>query len=138
MRSATSCCLAAFSVFLSLAACGDLDEKGSGTRLVPVNVQTIFDANCAFVGCHAGSSPQQNQDLSEGSAYDNIVSVPSQENPSLLRINPFDPDNSYLVRKIEGVNIVPGTERMPLGGPYLGPAEIDTIRTWVLNGALPR
>ncbi|MGD8418782.1 MAG: hypothetical protein PVH91_17090, partial [Pseudomonadales bacterium] len=95
-------------------------------------VQQVFTNNCAFSGCHAGASPQQGMDLSEGQAYANIVNVPSQEMPSLDRIEPGDPDNSYLVRKIEGTGLL---ERMPAGSPPLSDATIQLIRDWVSAGA---
>ncbi|MBI3300811.1 MAG: hypothetical protein HYZ72_01845 [Deltaproteobacteria bacterium] len=102
-------------------------------------VQSIFTANCAFSGCHAGPNPQQGQDLSQGQSFKNIVAVRSMENPSLLRINPgVSEDESYLYRKITGENIAPGTARMPFGcsgATCLSQSEIDTIENWILAGA---
>ena len=45
---------------------------------------------------------------------------------------PTDPDNSLLVKRVEGT-IPP---QMPLGGSPLTPAEIGRIRQWILEGAL--
>ena len=75
--------------------------------------------------------PAQGQDLSAGQAFSNIVNVPSGQNPMLDRVEPGDPDNSYLVRKIEGNA---GT-RMPLGQPALPNQQIQNIRNWILDGA---
>ena len=128
-------------VLLLAVGCGKMESSGSAQR-VPVNVQAIFTANCAKSGCHAGSSPQQEQNLSEEFAYANIVGVASHEMPSLKRVDPGNPDNSYLVLKIEGVGIV--GDRMPFdqlgSGPngYLTQAEIDTIRAWIQDGAPAR
>ena len=54
--------------------------------------------------------------------------------PSLLRIEPNNPDDSYLVRKVEGSGIA--ANRMPLGQPPLDQALIDDLRAWVEGGAL--
>jgi len=95
-------------------------------------VQQVFTANCAFSGCHAGATPQEGMNLSEGQAYANIVNVPSNQMPGLDRIEPNDPDNSYLVRKIEGTGLL---QRMPAGSPALPDATIQLIRDWVSAGA---
>ena len=124
----------------SLASCGELEkEEVIGDRaLVPVNVQNIFDDHCAFSGCHAGGSPQEGLNLSEVSAYENLVNVNSSKQPSVKRVLPGQPDNSYLIRKLEGAAGIDG-DRMPADGPpYLTTAQIDTIRLWITNGALAR
>lgn len=103
---------------------------------VPVVVQTIFDNHC--IGCHSGPSAPRGQDLSENFAYLKIVNVASVEQPALKRIAPGDTTNSYLIRKIQGTPGINGV-RMPADGPpYLTTAQIDSIRSWVFNGALPR
>jgi hypothetical protein len=55
--------------------------------------------------------------------------------PSLKRVDPGDPDNSYLVQKVEGTAAVGG--RMPLGGSRIPQEEIDLIRQWISEGANP-
>lgn len=131
-----------YEVLLSIvfSACGSLerdDEVGSSS-LVPLNVQDIFTNHCAISGCHSGSSPKAGQNLSESFAYNEIVNVNSSEQPALKRIHPGQPDNSYLVRKIEGTIGIDG-DRMPQDGPpYLTTAQIDTIRLWISNGAMSR
>lgn len=124
------------------AACGD----GTGPPSPPPPptaitfsgvIQPLFTQNCAFAsGCHAGSQPQQGMNLSAGQAYAHIVSVPSMEVPRLMRIDPQNPDSSYLVLKLEGkAGLVGGVgTRMPLGG-QLTQAQIDTVRAWVAGGA---
>ncbi|MGE0621496.1 MAG: CHRD domain-containing protein [Pseudomonadales bacterium] len=94
-------------------------------------VQAVFTASCALSGCHAGATPQEGMDLSAGQAYAAIVNVPSNQMPALDRIEPNDPDNSYLVRKIEGTGLL---QRMPAGGPALPDATIQLIRDWVSAG----
>lgn len=96
--------------------------------------ENIFDTNCALSGCHAGANPQQGMNLSAGESFGSMVGVPSQERPSLLRVNPGNPDDSYLVHKIEGRSGIVG-ERMPLGRSPLSNDQINLIRTWIVNGA---
>jgi len=96
----------------------------------------IFNLNCALSSCHIGPNPASGLNLSEGNAFGNIVGVPSQEVPSLQRVKPNSPDSSYLVWKIEGRQGIQG-ERMPRTGTYLSQEQIDVIRQWIANGALP-
>lgn len=139
---------------LALVACvGDgtgLDENGNPIGTGPVcgtpgnppcgpfdPIQAIFTANCALSGCHAGVQPQQGQNLSEGQAYANIVDVPANEQPNLMRVRPFLPDSSYLVHKIQGTHVGVGGSggQMPLGRIPLTQAQIDLIRDWITAGA---
>jgi hypothetical protein len=62
-----------------------------------------------------------------------LVGVASLQVPTLSRVAPNDPDNSYLVQKIEGS--AAGGARMPFGGAPLDPAVIADIRQWITNGA---
>ncbi|TMA99438.1 MAG: hypothetical protein E6J57_09475, partial [Deltaproteobacteria bacterium] len=67
-----------------------------------MDIQPIFNRSCALVSCHTGAVPAQGQDLSPGVAYGQVVNVSSTEQPKLKRVRPGDPNNSYLVRKIQG------------------------------------
>lgn len=101
------------------------------------DVQPILTANCAFSGCHAGASPAQGMNLSDGQTHANTVDVASNELPSMDRIEPGDPDGSYLVNKIQGTQaaVGGGGGQMPLGGTPLTTEQINTIRAWVEAGA---
>ncbi len=101
------------------------------------DIQPILSDNCAVSGCHAGTAPQLGQNLSAGVAYANIVCVPSVELPGMVRVRPFQPDFSYLVRKIQGTQADVGGSggRMPLGGTPLTQTQIDLIRAWITAGA---
>jgi hypothetical protein len=114
---------------------GDGNGNGSGPEFA-AEVQPIFTANCAFSGCHAGSNPAQGMNLSEGQAYANIVNVQSNES-GLLRVKAGEPDESYLVHKIQGTQGSVGGSggQMPLGGTPLTQAQINLIREWITNGA---
>jgi len=96
--------------------------------------QLVFTPSCAISGCHLNPGAQQGMDLSEGMAWTSIVGVVSSEDPNRDRVDPGNPDASYLILKLEGSPLIVG-ERMPLGGPYLSQAEIDVLRQWILDGA---
>ena len=97
-------------------------------------VQTqIFTPTCATSGCHTGASPAQGMDLSAGQTFSNTVNVLSTEDGDFDRVEPGDPDNSYLVQKVEGSASSGG--RMPLGQPALSNDEIQLIRSWIADGA---
>jgi len=94
-------------------------------------------------GCHGGSGGLSGLGDCE-TAYLNLVNVASTELPTMDRIEPGDPVNSWIMHKLDGTQ---GTfsaqctgmfcgSRMPLGGPYLDADTRDAIRTWILNGAV--
>jgi len=70
---------------------------------------------------------------STAASFAALVDVASIQVPALDRVEPGDPDNSYLIHKLEGTQSV-GT-RMPQGGPFLDQATIDMIRQWIADGA---
>ena len=65
-------------------------------------------------------------------SFANLVDVDSLQNPTIKRVAPGDPDNSYLIQKLEGTAPM---AQMPFGGTPLDPAIISNIRTWISNGA---
>ena len=101
------------------------------------DVQPILTANCALSGCHAGTTPQQGESLVDGLAYQNIVNVASHEVPGMKRVLPFQPDSSYMVHKIQGVQASVGGSggQMPLGLTPLTAQQIAIIRAWITAGA---
>ena len=145
MRRASA--LAVAVVVLTAAGCDEKlsDVAGPTPNLEPTfsSIQTeIFNSTDAAgrsrcVACHTnqGRTPAAGLNLTEGNAYANIVNVASSGKPGEIRVIPGDPDNSYLVRKIEGGPNIVG-ERMPrTGGPYLTPGQISIIRRWIALGA---
>jgi hypothetical protein len=72
--------------------------------------------------------------LLEGRSYQQLVGVASVNRPGATRVIPGDPDNSYLVRKLEGRDI--NGDRMPRGtGPFLTAGQMLVIRKWISDGA---
>ena len=93
----------------------------------------IFTPSCALSGCHSGGSAPLGLRLDEGFSFASLVNVASQEVPDRFRVQPFDPDSSYLVQKLEGTAAVGA--RMPLNGIPLEPSEIAVVREWIADGA---
>jgi hypothetical protein len=94
--------------------------------------ETVFTPICSR--CHIGASAPEGLQLDAGHSFSLLIGVPSVEQPNLLRVKPGDPDNSYMVHKIEGLPGISGG-RMPLGETPLPQATIDAIRQWITNGA---
>ena len=92
----------------------------------------VFAPTCST--CHSGASAPHGLRLDAANSYALLVGVPSGEQPSILRVKPNDPNNSYLVQKIQGS--AASGERMPAGLPALPQATIDAIRQWITDGAL--
>jgi hypothetical protein len=120
------------------------DFEATFTLQVPVSGATldalqasVLAPSCAVSGCHSGPSGDNlpgGMDLSSADAsFSNLVGVASRQQPALSRVAAGDPDNSYLVQKIEGT--AASGSRMPLGGGALDQAVIDDIRLWITNGA---
>ena len=111
--------------------------NGAGGISLSADVQPIFTGNCALSGCHAAPSPVEGMNLASGQTFSSIVNVRSNES-SLLRVAPGEPDNSYLVHKIQGTQVTEGggcCDRMPLERLPLSAAQIETIRSWIAAGA---
>jgi len=131
-------CATLVACALVTASCGSGDGFSSGGSsggpLAPTfsSIQAnVFTPIC--VTCHSGASAPHGLRLDGGNSYALLVGVPSDEEPSVLRVKPNDPNSSYLVQKIEGT--AASGERMPAGMPALPQTVIDTIREWITNGA---
>jgi len=94
----------------------------------------VFTPICAE--CHSGSQASAGLRLeSVELAYEFLVSVTASGNQDFQRVVPDDPDNSYLVLKVEGDPRAGA--RMPLGRAALSGENIQLIRRWIEQGALP-
>lgn len=126
-----------------LTACGELKTPTSpgGVGGEPIDMSAtftrvqneVFTPTCASIGCHDPLGQQSQMVLTPGRAYASIVNVASVEMPSLARVQPNDPANSYLYRKITGAGIT--GERMPLSLPPLSDEKIKLVRDWIRRGA---
>ena len=147
MRFRVLMLVVAAAVFAGTAACDEnlSDLTGPTPSLQPTfsSIQKeIFDTTdssgrLACVNCHTsiGRVPPAGLDLTAGNSYSRLVGVSSVERPGVLRVVAGDPDNSYLVHKLEGRSDIVGG-RMPRGtGPFLTDGQMLVIRRWIAEGA---
>lgn len=89
-------------------------------------------------GCHTdvGRTPAAGINLKDAAtAYATLVGRPSTRRPGATFVVPGDPDNSYLIHKLEGRADIVGA-RMPIGGPpFLTDGQMLVIRRWIQSGA---
>jgi hypothetical protein len=140
----------ALSVTLLAACAGNgqgLDANGQpivpGSTTQPLSAdfesiqENIFTPICSV--CHAGASAPEGLRLDAADSYNLLVGVPSTEVPSLLRVKPGDPVNSYIIQKLQGHAAVGA--QMPFGWPPTQPCLSDSsiafIQQWITNGAPP-
>lgn len=128
-----------FSLIILLAGCkdeivteDDFDDNQQGTRLTKFSeIQSnVFSTSCALSGCHAGSTPQANLNLSSGSAYSQLVNVNSFNFPDQKRVLPGNKTQSLLYQVLS-YNF---QLKMPPTGK-LNQSVIDSIGAWIDKGA---
>ena len=138
---------AALVLALAVASC---DEKLSDLTGPTPNLQPTFasiqqeifnttDASgrLACTNCHSnvGRNPSGGMNLVSGLSYASLVGVASTGKPGAVRVIPGDPENSYIIHKLEGQSDIVGV-RMPRGnGPFLTEGQILVIKRWIANGA---
>ena len=125
-----------WGLFIAAAAFGvaGCDEKltdvtGPTPNLKPTlsSIQSeILSQRC--IGCHTnvGRVPPMGLVLTDGNAYANLVGVASRERPALQRVNPGDPETSYVIHKLEGRGGIVGVQ-MPFQGTPLTTGQIRVI-----------
>jgi hypothetical protein len=135
----------AVALTVAVAACDEnlSDVTGPTQNLTPTfsSIQAdIFNApdsagRLACTQCHNAIGRLFNGlDLSPAVAYANLVGVQSRGKPGAIRVIAGDPENSYLVHKLEGRPGIVGV-RMPLQGPALTDGQILVIKRWIQLGA---
>lgn len=147
MRVRTVLVTLAIAATMCSAAC---DEKLSDLTGPTPNLEPTFSSiqrdifqtadaagRVRCTGCHntAFAAFTAGLNLESAVAYSNLVSVRSVEKPALFRVAPGDPENSYIIHKLEGRSGIVGV-RMPRGnGPFLTEGQMIVIRRWIALGA---
>ncbi len=94
----------------------------------------VFTPICS--GCHNGNGQTlpgvMNLTSSERSRA-SLIGVYSINEPTLLRVEPSNPSDSLLIRKLEGTH--EAGSRMPFRGSKLNEQTIASIRDWIVQGA---
>jgi hypothetical protein len=112
------------------------DEPGGGPAFTFSQIQVeIFTPTCVKATCHDSASVSGNLVLEAGQAYGSLVNRPAESNSTFDRVEPGDPERSYLIKKLRGDPDITG-ERMPFDGPpYLSAEQIAGIAGWIRAGA---
>ena len=121
------------------------DVAGPSPNLQPTfsSIQReIFSATdssgrAACTQCHTnvGRTPAMGLALNDGGAHAALVGQASRSKPGAVLVVPGNPENSYLIHKLEGRDDIVG-QRMPrTSGPFLTPGQISIIRRWIELGA---
>lgn len=131
----------ALAAMMALAACGAGSGEGlESTPNCPSGVlepnwgciqDFVFTPRC--VVCHSGATAPKGLKLDSANSQ-NIVGTQSKEELAYNLIEPFDPDASYLIKKVRG-DLGITCCQMPLGGPFLDATTILTMEDWVTLGA---
>jgi hypothetical protein len=107
---------------------------GTSTVSFAADIQPIFNASCTGSACHDSVSPAASLELTAGKAYGELVGVPTNQcNGTRTLVIPGDPENSYLLDKILGVDMCFGSKMPKMSS--LSPSEIENIVSWICAGA---
>ncbi len=89
----------------------------------------IISPNCS---CHVGGEVGGLAMPDADTAKANLVSAASGQS-SLSRVEPGDPENSYIIHKLKGTQADVGGsgDQMPQGGAALSDGDISSIESWI-------
>ena len=113
----------------------NIDDDGNGATVTLTELKTdIFTQHCG--PCHLGAAPSGNMSLTNELIWEETVDVSAIGNANFMRVDPGDPDDSYIVMKLRGDSRISGGQ-MPSGGAGpLKDADIARVATWIAEGAL--
>ena len=127
------------AALLTLGGCGadsmnmnmDMPAASSTSSSTSMTLMATFDSIQANVftpicaSCHGGANPAANLALDAMHSYNDLVNVPSSEQPTIVRVKPFDPNNSYLIIHLQ---------KQGDGAPSV---DVPVIAQWISDGAMP-
>lgn len=96
----------------------------------------FFNGKCVF--CHYEGSGNPFLDLNDPFGPNGLVGVDSTRRGDAVRVVPFNPDESFLMLKVRATipDSVVGAP-MPYSFARLTDQQVDTVRQWIVEGALP-
>ncbi len=96
----------------------------------------VFVPRCSSSACHGGTGGVPIDLSTARAAFDGMVGQPSTQTTELPVVAPYEPERSYLMRRVRGEQA--GADTMPpsWGGEPLSEAEIAALSDWIANGAL--
>jgi hypothetical protein len=112
---------------------GNCDCPGTGVSFSQT-IEPLLDSKCTGMGCHSFPAPASFMNLSAGNSFSSLVGVDSEQCADRKRVAPSQPGDSYLMDKLNGVNLCFGTQMPKLGS--VSQAEIDSVSEWICRGAL--
>ena len=133
----------------SLVACGvivpipDVGEATGGAFAGATDVtfgtieDNLFKNSCATTGCH-GFNNDAPMSLLKTEAYDNLVCQLSVQAEGYYRVNPGNPQQSYILYKLRGTASEVGGDpdtQMPKDGDPLEAETISALEAWIAAGA---
>ncbi len=92
----------------------------------------------ACSSCHVPGGPASGTGLfltDAATSYAALVGRGSRLKPGETLVIPGDPDNSYLVRKLEGGPNINGLRMPRNNGPFLTEGQMLVLRRWIKEGA---
>ena len=110
------------------ASLSDIVAVGPAVSLAQVQ-KDIFLPYCS--DCHNPGGPPPNF-ASAAVSGSTSINVPSAEQPAVPYVKPGDPNGSYIIQKILGLDSIAGRQ-MPAGGPYLSPSQVEEVNSWILG-----
>lgn len=111
---------------------------GPAAQAAPVDftaeIVPLLGKRC--VSCHLTGQEQGGLALHPKAAYASLVGVRSQQS-DLMLVEPGDPSQSYLYRKLTNTHQAAGGEGepMPMGAWPLETEALELIRRWISEGA---
>ena len=102
----------------------------------PVTLAQVRDvfARCDGGQCHDASGPAGGLNLTAAAMYGTLVNVASGDCPQVLRVEPSNPNESYLMYKLYGEGPCFDGTKMPRGYT-LTTEQIKQVRDWIATGA---
>jgi hypothetical protein len=124
-------------LFIAILSAGCSDDGDSSPMDPPPptavtfsgDVQPIFNSRCT--GCH-GVAGNAGLNLTADDSYENLVGVQASGYDAILVV-PGNPDSSVLYNKVADTGVYGAT--MPAAGTPLTSQQIETMRTWIEEGA---
>jgi hypothetical protein len=94
----------------------------------------VFAAQCGESSCHDAQNPAGDLDLVSPNLERRLVAVRATQCTSRLRIDPDDPESSFLLEKLEDDAPECG-DRMPVLAEPLPRDVLACVRAWVIEAA---
>jgi len=125
MKKASIYLIIEFSLILLVSCTSDerIEPEGAVPEVVSFeqDIIPIFQARCAFTGCHVETHPTL--DLQASVAFEELFNT--------NEIDLDNPTNSKIYRRITGET----PPQMPLGMEPLNESQMETILRWIEQGA---